>query len=79
MFYDTCKYWNRRLKNDDFDLSDRERPGQLPKFEDGELQELISRTNPYCGDVHKKFSIAPVRVSRYRLAIIGAVMAIMNI
>ena len=41
--YDTCKYWYRRFKNSYFDLSDRERPGQPPKFEDGELQELLDK------------------------------------
>ena len=38
-----------------------------------------SRTILYCDAVHKKFSIAPVLVSRNWLAITGAVMAIMNI
>ena len=30
--YDTCKYWYRRFKNSDFDLSYRKRPGQPAKF-----------------------------------------------
>ena len=36
------KYWCKRFKNSEFDLSDRERPGQPPKFEDGDLQELLN-------------------------------------
>ena len=37
----TCEYWFRRFKSGDFDLNDKERSGQLKKFEDLELQQLL--------------------------------------
>lgn len=37
----TCKEWYRRFKSGDFDLTDKERPGQPKKFEDPELQALL--------------------------------------
>ena len=41
----TCKKWFQRFRNVDFDLSDRERPGQPKKFEDEELEQLLEE-NP---------------------------------
>lgn len=38
---DTCVRWFKRFKIGDFDLKDKERPGQPKKFEDAELQELL--------------------------------------
>lgn len=37
----TCERWFNRFKIGDFDVSDKERPGQPKKFEDCELQELL--------------------------------------
>lgn len=37
----TCKEWFRRFKDNDFDVCDKERPGQSKKFEDPELQALL--------------------------------------
>lgn len=37
----TCRVWFERFRNDNFDLKDKERPGQPKKFEDVELQELL--------------------------------------
>lgn len=37
----TCEYWYRRFENSDFDVEDRERPGQPKKFEDEELEILL--------------------------------------
>ena len=37
----TSEYWFRRFKSGHFDLNDKERSGQLKKFEDLELQELL--------------------------------------
>ena len=31
-----CKFWFTRFKSGDFDLNDKERPGQPKKFEDSE-------------------------------------------
>ena len=45
MSYDVCKYWYKRFKSGDFDLSDRERPGQSLKFEDTELQALLDNNS----------------------------------
>ena len=38
----TCEYWFRRFKNNDFDVSDKERVGAPKKFEDEELEALLS-------------------------------------
>ena len=41
----TCQKWFARFKSDDFSLEDEERPGQLKKFEDEELEALLDE---YC-------------------------------
>lgn len=41
----TCERWFARFQSGNFDLEDKERPGQLKKFEDAELQELLD-VNP---------------------------------
>nr|KAF6341432.1 hypothetical protein mMyoMyo1_011863 [Myotis myotis] len=38
---DTCDHGFQRFKSDDFDVKDKERPGQLKKFEDQQLQALL--------------------------------------
>lgn len=43
--YHYCKFWFQRLKSDDFDVNEKERPGRPTKFEDNELQYLF-RTHP---------------------------------
>lgn len=40
-----CGIWFERFRNDDFDMKDKEHPGQLKKFDDVELQELLDK-NP---------------------------------
>ena len=35
MTHKTCKKWFQKFRYGDFDLSDRERPGQPKKFEEG--------------------------------------------
>ncbi|GBP39654.1 Mariner Mos1 transposase [Eumeta japonica] len=37
----TCRKWFARFKSGDFELDDKERPGQPKKFEDEELQGLF--------------------------------------
>jgi histone-lysine N-methyltransferase SETMAR len=37
----TCRDWFRRFKNNDFDLKDKQRPGQPKKFQDEELEALL--------------------------------------
>lgn len=37
----TCKEWFRRFRSGDFDVCDKERPGQPKHFEDPELQALL--------------------------------------
>ena len=41
----SCRHWFQRFNNGDFDLKDKERPGQPKKFEDTELQALLDE-NP---------------------------------
>uniref|UniRef100_G1QFL4 Mariner Mos1 transposase n=1 Tax=Myotis lucifugus TaxID=59463 RepID=G1QFL4_MYOLU len=38
---DTCECWFKGFKSDDFDVKDKERPGQPKKFEDQQLQALF--------------------------------------
>lgn len=38
-----CREWFRRFKNGDFDIRDKERPGQPKKFNDDELEALIQK------------------------------------
>ena len=38
----TCKDWYRPFKSVDFDLKDKERPGQPKKFEDEDLEALLN-------------------------------------
>lgn len=37
----TCATWFQRFKSGDFDVSDKDRPGQPKKVEDAELQALL--------------------------------------
>lgn len=41
----TCERWFQRFKSGDFDLEDKERPGQSKKFEDTELQALLDENS----------------------------------
>lgn len=38
-----CQRWFARFKNGDFDIEDKERPGQPKKFEDKELETLLNQ------------------------------------
>ena len=42
----SCPKWFARFKSGDFDLEDKERPGQPKKFEDEELEALLDED--YC-------------------------------
>lgn len=37
----TCEDWFKRFKSGDFNVQDKERPGQPTKFEDAELQAIL--------------------------------------
>lgn len=37
----TCRDWFRWFEDNDFDVNDKERPGQPKKFEDEELEALL--------------------------------------
>lgn len=41
----TCRKWFARFKSGDFDLEDKERPGQPKKFEDKELETLLEENS----------------------------------
>lgn len=41
LMQDACVRWFRRFESGDFDLKDKERPGQPKKFQDAELQALL--------------------------------------
>lgn len=39
----TCERWFKRFKSGDFDIKDKERPGQPKKFENADLQALLDK------------------------------------
>lgn len=39
----TCEFWFRRFRRGEFNVEDRDRPGQPKKFEDTELKELLDQ------------------------------------
>jgi len=41
----TCKNWYKKFREGDFNLKDKERPGQPQKFEDEELQYLLDQNS----------------------------------
>lgn len=41
----TCQRWFARFKSGDFNVENKERPGQVKKFEDAELEALLAQ-NP---------------------------------
>lgn len=44
----TCEYWFRRFKSGDFDVEDKERPGQPKRYEDEELEALLDEDPCQC-------------------------------
>lgn len=42
---DTCERWFARFRSGDFDVKDKERPGQPKKFKDEELQALLDENS----------------------------------
>lgn len=60
-----CFEWFQRFKHGDFDIEDKERPGQPKKFEDTELMALLDE-NP-CqtqGELAKALNVSRTAVSR---------------
>jgi len=43
--YPNYRFWFQRFKSGDFDVNDKERPGEPKKFEDNKLQDLLDE-NP---------------------------------
>lgn len=68
-----CSEWFQRFKNGDFDVCDKERPGQKRKFKDEELEKLLDE-NP-C-QTQKELALA-LNVTRaavsHRLKVLGMV------
>ena len=53
----TCEYWDsRRFKSGNFDLKDKERSGQLKKFEDTELQALLDENPAQSSELARKLN-----------------------
>lgn len=61
----TCRVWFERFRNNDFDVKDKERPGQPKKFEDVELQKLLD-ANPAqtLSELSKALNVTPMAVSK---------------
>lgn len=68
-----CYEWFQRFKNGDFDIQDKERPGQPKKFKDAELMALLDE-DPYRtqGELAKALHVTQAAVSR-RLHALGMV------
>jgi histone-lysine N-methyltransferase SETMAR len=45
VMHKTCKKWYQRFRSGDFELSNRERTGQPKKFDDDELEQLLSENS----------------------------------
>lgn len=43
--YPNCRFWFQRFKSGNFDVNDKERPGQPKKFEDNDLQALLDENS----------------------------------
>lgn len=68
-----CCEWFQRFKNGDFDVCDKERPGQTKKFKDEELEKLLHE-NP-CQtqkELAKALNVTQAAVSR-RLRALGMI------
>jgi len=61
----TCRVWFERFRNADSDVRDKQRPGQLKKFEDFKLQELLDE-NPAQTllELSKALNVTPKAVSK---------------
>lgn len=60
----TCRDWFRRFKSGDFDVGDKERPGQPKKFEDTELQSLLDEDDTQTQEqLAKQLGVAQQTVS----------------
>jgi len=69
----TYTIWFERFRNGDFDVRDKERPGQSKKLEDFELQELLDE-NPAQTllELSKALNVTPKAVSK-RLHAMGKI------
>lgn len=66
-----CFEWFQRFKSGDFDISDKERPGQLKKFEDEELQSLIAEDSCQTQEeLAKSLGVTQQAIS-YRIKLLG--------
>lgn len=68
-----CLEWIRRFKSGDYDIRDKERPGQKRKFKDEELEKLLDE-DPYRTqeDLATALNVSQQAVSR-RLKALGMV------
>jgi len=65
----TCRVWFELFRNSDFDIRDKERPGQPKKFEDFELEELHQENLAQTfSELSKPLNITPKAVSKRRHA-----------
>lgn len=66
-----CSEWFQRFKSGDFDIKDKERPGQQKKFEDEKLKALLDedpcRTQ---GELAKSLGVTQAAISK-RLKALG--------
>ena len=64
----TCRSWFQHCKNNDFKLEDKERSGAAKKFEDKELEEILSDASR----IWKTLQVDESTVSK-RLKVLGMI------
>lgn len=68
-----CQKWFQRFKDGDFDISDKERPGQPKKFTDEALEKLLEENpNITQGELANALNVSQAAVSK-RLKALGMV------
>ena len=69
----TCERWFVRFRSGDFDVEDKERPGQPKKFEDAELEALLDEDSCQTQEeLAKSFGVTRQAIS-HRLKLLGMI------
>lgn len=72
--YPNCRVWFQRFKSGDFDVNDKERPGQPKRFENDELQSLLDQNSAQTEkELAEALGVGQATVSR-RLHAMGKIL-----
>lgn len=70
-----CQYWFARFKSGDFDIEDKERPGQPKKFEDEELVMLLDQDSCQTQGEQLSLGVTQAAISK-RLKALGFIQKV---